>query len=58
MKIKPGMELLIPLETGIANIPLIVKSVADEIKREAQNRLSFLQWEAMSGATAEGKWRY
>lgn len=46
-KIKPGMEIAITVGSrGIANIPVIARSVANEIKKEEQHRLSFPPWEA------------
>lgn len=58
-KIKPGMEIAITVGSrGIANIPLIVKSVADEIKKEVQHHLLFLQWEVMVVLLLKDKSKY
>lgn len=58
-KIGPDMEIAITVGSrGIANIPLIVKSVADEIKKEVQHHSSFLQWEVMVEQLPQGKLKY
>lgn len=58
-KIKPGMEIAITVGSrGIANIPLIVKGVADEIKKEVQHHLLFRRWEVMAGLLPKVKSKY
>ncbi|PLT29558.1 lactate racemase domain-containing protein [Peribacillus deserti] len=55
-KIKPGMEIAITVGSrGIANIPLIVKSVADEIKRRGATPFIIPSMGSHGGATAEGQ---
>ena len=55
-KIKPGMEVAITVGSrGIANIPLIVKSVADEIKKLGATPFIVPAMGSHGGATAEGQ---
>jgi len=55
-KIKPGMEIAITCGSrGIANIPLIVKSVADEIKKRGATPFIIPAMGSHGGATAEGQ---
>jgi hypothetical protein len=55
-KIKPGMEIAITVGSrGIANIPLIVKSVADEIKKRGATPFIIPSMGSHGGATAEGQ---
>ncbi len=55
-KIKPGMEIAITVGSrGIANIPLIVKSVADEIKKRGASPFIIPAMGSHGGATAEGQ---
>lgn len=55
-KIKPGMEVAITVGSrGIANIPLIVKSVADEIKKLGAKPFIVPAMGSHGGATAEGQ---
>jgi hypothetical protein len=55
-KIKPGMEIAITVGSrGIANIPLIVKCVADEIKRRGAKPFIIPAMGSHGGATAEGQ---
>jgi hypothetical protein len=55
-KIKPGMEIAITVGSrGIANIPLIVKSVADEIKKRSAIPFIIPAMGSHGGATAEGQ---
>jgi hypothetical protein len=55
-KIKPGMEIAITVGSrGIANIPLIVKSVADEIKKRGAKPFIIPAMGSHGGATAEGQ---
>ncbi|WP_338470773.1 lactate racemase domain-containing protein [Niallia sp. XMNu-256] len=55
-KIKPGMEVAITAGSrGIANIPLIVKSVADEIRKRGATPFIFPAMGSHGGATAEGQ---
>lgn len=55
-KIKPGMEIAITVGSrGIANIPLIVKSVADEIKMRGATPFIIPAMGSHGGATAEGQ---
>ncbi|KMY51439.1 lactate racemase domain-containing protein [Peribacillus loiseleuriae] len=55
-KIKPGMEVAITVGSrGIANIPLIVKSVADEIKKLGATPFIIPAMGSHGGATAEGQ---
>ncbi|MBU8878290.1 nickel-dependent lactate racemase [Bacillus sp. FJAT-29790] len=55
-KIKPGMEIAITVGSrGIANIPLIVKSVADEIKKRGAIPFIIPAMGSHGGATAEGQ---
>lgn len=55
-KIKPGMEIAITVGSrGIANIPLIVKSVADEIKKRGATPFIIPAMGSHGGATAEGQ---
>ncbi|MFJ7725908.1 lactate racemase domain-containing protein [Neobacillus sp. NPDC097160] len=55
-KIKPGMEIAITAGSrGIANIPLIVKSVADEIKKRGATPFVIPAMGSHGGATAEGQ---
>jgi hypothetical protein len=55
-KIKPGMEIAITVGSrGIANIPLIVKSTADEIKKRGATPFIIPAMGSHGGATAEGQ---
>ncbi|MEH7335227.1 lactate racemase domain-containing protein [Neobacillus drentensis] len=55
-KIKPGMEIAITVGSrGINNIPLIVKSVADEIKKRGATPFIIPAMGSHGGATAEGQ---
>ncbi|WP_209124243.1 lactate racemase domain-containing protein [Alkalihalobacillus sp. BA299] len=55
-KIKPGMEVAITVGSrGIANIPTIVKSVADEIKKLGATPFIIPAMGSHGGATAEGQ---
>ncbi|MGE8078818.1 lactate racemase domain-containing protein [Peribacillus loiseleuriae] len=55
-KIKPGMEVAITVGSrGIANIPLIVKHVADEIKKLGATPFIIPAMGSHGGATAEGQ---
>ncbi|AEP00940.1 lactate racemase domain-containing protein [Heyndrickxia coagulans] len=55
-KIKPGMEIAITAGSrGIANIPLIVKSVADEIKKRGAKPFVIPAMGSHGGATADGQ---
>ncbi|WP_284036510.1 lactate racemase domain-containing protein [Neobacillus sp. 114] len=55
-KIKPGMEIAITVGSrGINNIPLIVKSVADEIRKRGATPFVFPAMGSHGGATAEGQ---
>jgi hypothetical protein len=55
-KIKPGMEIAITVGSrGVANIPLIVKSVADEIKKRGATPFIIPAMGSHGGATAEGQ---
>ncbi|MFP5114736.1 lactate racemase domain-containing protein [Bacillaceae bacterium C204] len=55
-KIKPGMEIAITVGSrGIANIPLIVKNVADEIKKRGATPFIIPAMGSHGGATAEGQ---
>ncbi|MEF3328773.1 MULTISPECIES: lactate racemase domain-containing protein [Oceanobacillus] len=55
-KIKPGMEIAITVGSrGIANIPLIVKGVADEIKKRGATPFIIPAMGSHGGATAEGQ---
>lgn len=55
-KIKPGMEIAITVGSrGINNIPLIVKSVADEIRKRGAIPFVFPAMGSHGGATAEGQ---
>lgn len=55
-KIKPGMEIAITVGSrGIANIPLIVKSVADEVKKRGAKPFIIPAMGSHGGATAEGQ---
>jgi hypothetical protein len=55
-KIKPGMEIAITVGSrGIANIPFIVKSVADEIKKRGATPFIIPAMGSHGGATAEGQ---
>ncbi|MFB7142144.1 lactate racemase domain-containing protein [Gottfriedia sp. NPDC056225] len=55
-KIKPGMEIAITVGSrGIANIPIIVKSVADEIKKRGAIPFIIPAMGSHGGATAEGQ---
>ncbi|WP_028393825.1 nickel pincer cofactor-dependent isomerase, group 22 [Bacillus cihuensis] len=55
-KIKSGMEIAITVGSrGIANIPLIVKSVADEIKKLGATPFIIPAMGSHGGATAEGQ---
>jgi hypothetical protein len=55
-KIKPGMEIAITVGSrGIANIALIVKSVADEIKKRGAAPFIIPAMGSHGGATAEGQ---
>jgi len=55
-KIKPGMEIAITVGSrGIANIPLIVKSVAEEIKKRGATPFIIPAMGSHGGATAEGQ---
>ncbi|MFJ7978133.1 lactate racemase domain-containing protein [Peribacillus sp. NPDC096379] len=55
-KIKPGMEVAITVGSrGIANIPLIVKSVVDEIKKLGATPFIVPAMGSHGGATAEGQ---
>ncbi|MGM0876804.1 MAG: lactate racemase domain-containing protein [Bacillota bacterium] len=55
-KIKPGMEIAITVGSrGIANIPLIVKSTADEIKKRGAIPFIIPAMGSHGGATAEGQ---
>ncbi|MBM7599162.1 hypothetical protein JOC34_001530 [Virgibacillus halotolerans] len=55
-KIKPGMEIAITVGSrGIANIPLIVKSVANEIKKRGAIPFIIPAMGSHGGATAEGQ---
>jgi hypothetical protein len=55
-KIKPGMEIAITVGSrGINNIPLIVKSVAEEIKKRGATPFIIPAMGSHGGATAEGQ---
>ncbi|RBW67964.1 lactate racemase domain-containing protein [Bacillus taeanensis] len=55
-KIKPGMEIAITVGSrGIANIPLIVKSTAEEIKKRGATPFIIPAMGSHGGATAEGQ---
>lgn len=55
-KIKPGMEIAITVGSrGISNIPLIVRSVADEIKKRGAMPFIIPAMGSHGGATAEGQ---
>ncbi|NHM30862.1 lactate racemase domain-containing protein [Neobacillus terrae] len=55
-KIKPGMEIAITVGSrGISNIPTIVKSVADEIKKRGATPFIIPAMGSHGGATAEGQ---
>lgn len=55
-KVKPGMEIAITVGSrGIANIPLIVKSTADEIKKRGATPFIIPAMGSHGGATAEGQ---
>jgi len=55
-KIQPGMEIAITVGSrGIANIPLIVKCVADEIKKREAIPFIVPAMGSHGGATAEGQ---
>ncbi|MEW4284514.1 lactate racemase domain-containing protein [Priestia koreensis] len=55
-KIQPGMEIAITVGSrGIANIPLIVKCVADEIKKREAVPFIIPAMGSHGGATAEGQ---
>ncbi|MED4207232.1 lactate racemase domain-containing protein [Neobacillus mesonae] len=55
-KIKSGMEIAITVGSrGIANIPLIVRSVADEIKKRGATPFIIPAMGSHGGATAEGQ---
>ncbi|QHA91173.1 lactate racemase domain-containing protein [Bacillus sp. N1-1] len=55
-KIKPGMEIAITVGSrGIANIDLIVKSIAEEIKKRGATPFIIPAMGSHGGATAEGQ---
>ncbi|WP_347551292.1 lactate racemase domain-containing protein [Pseudalkalibacillus hwajinpoensis] len=55
-KIKPGMEIAITVGSrGIANIALIVKGIADEVKKRGATPFIIPAMGSHGGATAEGQ---
>ncbi|WP_270181159.1 lactate racemase domain-containing protein [Alkalihalobacillus sp. CinArs1] len=55
-KIKPGMEIAITVGSrGIANIPTIVKGIADEVKKLGATPFIIPAMGSHGGATAEGQ---